>query len=293
MYTPFLDRGLENKSPEASDEQLAERAQAGDRGALEQLAVRHQPWIYNIVVRMVWFRDDAQELTQDILVKMITGLPSFRGESRFRTWLYRVAVNHIFNFKKQRENEPFETYEDFAYDLEQTPDLDPLDPNSPVTNMLVQEAKILCTMAMLLCLTGRQRVVFILGEVFGVTDSMGAEVLGMSKTNFRQVLARARHNLYSFMAGSCGLINQANSCRCKRKLRGFIEKGYMTPDRLRFAEGHQFRVQQIAPSRAHELKEVTARLHAALFQEHPFLSIDSKLDLVRRALETAARGPSE
>lgn len=126
-----------------------------------------------------------------------------------------------------------------------------------------------------------------------MTDSMGAEVLGIGEANFRQVLARARHDLYAFMAGNCGLINEANPCRCKCKMRGFIEKGYMTPDRLRFAAGHRFHVREIAPSRAQELKEVTARLHAALFQEHPFLDIDSKSDLLRHALEVVAREPSD
>jgi RNA polymerase sigma factor (sigma-70 family) len=287
MDNPFTD-----ESVEASDEQLARQAQAGDQGALEQLLLRHRPWIYNIAVRMVWSGDDAQDLTQDILVKMIAGLPSFRGESRFRTWLYRVAVNHIFTFKKQRENEPVETYEEFARDLDQTPDLDPLDPNSPATQVLIEEAKILCTVAMLLCLTGRQRLVFIIGEVFGVADSVGAEVLGLTAANFRQVLSRARRDLYSFMAGNCGLINEASPCRCRRKMRGFIEKGYMSPDRLRFAEGHRLRVLQVAPSRAHELKEVTDRLHAALFREHPFFDIRTQSDLVRRALGAVDHEPS-
>ncbi len=286
MNSPFTD-----ESPDASDEQLALRAQAGDRGALEQLALRHQPWIYNIAVRMVWSGDDAQDLTQDILFKMIAGLPGFRGESRFRTWLYRIAINHIFTFRKQREDEPVETYEEFARDVDQTPDLDPADPGSPATQLLIEEAKILCTVAMLLCLTGRQRLVFILGEVFGVTDNVGAEVLGITAANFRQVLSRARRDLYGFMQGRCGLINEANPCRCKRKMRGFIEKGYMSPDRLRFAEGHQFRVKQIAPSRAHELKAISDRLHAELFQEHPFLDARTQSDMIRRALETVGRDP--
>lgn len=64
---------------------------------------------------------------------MIAGLPGFRGESRLRTWLYRIAVNHIFTFRKQRQDEPVDTYEDFDRDLEQTPDLDPRDPGATST----------------------------------------------------------------------------------------------------------------------------------------------------------------
>jgi RNA polymerase sigma factor (sigma-70 family) len=217
---------------------------------------------------------------------MMNGLPGFRGESRFRTWLYRIAVNRIFTFKKQRADEPVVSYEEFIRDLDQTPDLDLPNPDDPATRLLIEEAKIICTIAMLLCLNGRQRLVFILGEVFGVTDSVGAEVLGLTPANFRQILARARRDLYNFMAGKCGLVNESNPCRCARKTRGFIEQGYMSADRVQFAEGHQFRVRQIAPSRAQELEAAADRLHAALFREHPFLDVRGQSDLVRRVLDS-------
>ncbi len=286
MYNPFVE-----DAAEPSDEELVREAQGGDRAALEQLALRHQRWIYNLVVRMVWFPTDAEDLTQDILVRMLAGLPGFRGESRFRTWLYRLAVNRVFTYRKQREEEPVETYADFARDLDGIADTDPGDGEDPATRVLIEEAQILCTVAMLLCLTGRQRIVFILGEVFGAPDRVGAEVLEMTEVNFRQVLARARRDLYSFMAGRCGLVNPANACRCARKMRGFIEKGYMSPDRLRFARGHQFRVRQIASSRARELKETLERLHAELFQEHPFLEPEAQSEAIRRALASVGREP--
>ena len=186
-----------------------------------------------------------------------------------------------------------ETYQDFVRDLDQIPDTEPPETNDPAAQLLVEEAKILCTVAMLLCLDGRQRLVFILGDVFGVTDTVGAEVLEMTTANFRQILARARRDLYAFMAGNCGLVNESNPCRCARKMRGFIERGYMNPERLRFAKGHQFRVREVAPSRAHDLKVVTDRLHAELFREHPFLDVKSRSDLIRRALESASREPPQ
>lgn len=288
MYNPFVD-----DSGDTADEELAVRGKEGDRGALEQLARRHQPWIYNLAVRMVWSTDEAQDLTQDILVRMLVGLAGFRGESRFRTWLYRIAVNRIFTHKKQQADAPVVTYSEFVRDMDETPDLGTLDPHDPAEQLLIEEAKILCTIAMLLCLDGRQRLVFTLGEVFGVTDVVGAETLGMTPANFRQILSRARRDLYSFMAGNCGLVNESNPCRCARKARGFIEQGYMSADGLRFAQGHQFRVRQIAPSRAQELEEATDRLQAALFQEHPFLDIRVQSEMVRRALESVDSQPPQ
>ncbi len=280
-YDPFRE-GKDDGRP--SDEQLVARVQGGDREALEELALRHQPWIHNLVVRMVWAADEADDLTQDILVRMVTGLAGFRGESRLRTWLYRIAVNRIFTHRQQRAAEPVTTFAEFSRDLDDTPDMDPPDPHDLETQLLIEEAKILCTMAMLLCLDGRQRLVFILGEVFGVPDTVGAEVLESTPANFRQLLARARRDLYGFMAGKCGLVNTANPCRCARKMRGFIERGYMSADNRRFAEGHRRRVRDVARSRAHELELADERLHAALFRDHPFLDARGQSALIRGIL---------
>ena len=280
MYNPFVEGATET-----SDEELAARAQSGDRAALEQLVIRHQPWIFNLVVRMIWSVDDAEDLTQDILVKMIKGLHSFHGDSRFRTWLYRVALNQVFTFKNQRVGEPVYTYDSFAQDLDQTPDGDLRTTDDAEKRLLIEEAKIICTMAMLLCLDGRQRAAYILGEIFAVTDSVGAEVLEVSPANFRQILSRARRDLYSFLQGKCGLINQANPCRCARKTQGFIDAGVMRADRVQFAEGHKRRIRDVAPSRLHELEETADRLHGELFRDHPFLDARLQSDLVRRALD--------
>ena len=70
---------------------LVRRIEDGDRDALEALVVRHQPWIYNIAVRMVYHPHDAEDVTQEVLIKVLTKLSTFEGRSRFSTWLYRLA----------------------------------------------------------------------------------------------------------------------------------------------------------------------------------------------------------
>ena len=77
-----------------------QRAFAGSKEALELLITRHQRWIYNIALRMVFLPQDADDATQEILIKLLTKLSTFRGESEFRTWLYRLAVNHLLNMKR-------------------------------------------------------------------------------------------------------------------------------------------------------------------------------------------------
>jgi DNA-directed RNA polymerase specialized sigma24 family protein len=82
MHSPLSDAPV---SP--PDEQLVSLAQGGDRRALEQLVARHGPWIFNVAARMVWRRDDAADVIQEVLVKVITRPSTFGGESAFRTWL--------------------------------------------------------------------------------------------------------------------------------------------------------------------------------------------------------------
>ena len=97
MFNPFT----EVAEGDAADAELVEQAKNGDRAALEKLVLRHQAWIYNIAVRMVFQPHDAEEVTQEVLVKVITKLSTFKGESKFRTWLYRIAANHVLNMKRR------------------------------------------------------------------------------------------------------------------------------------------------------------------------------------------------
>ena len=129
----------------------------------------------------------------------------------------------------------------------------PTRPEGFPSALLVEEAKVGCTLAMMMCLDRRQRVVFILGEILGVTDRVGAEVSELSPENFRQVLARTRRDLYSFMNDKCGLVNEANPCRCARKTRGFIDKGYVDPKNLQFASEKLVQIRTVTPSRVREL----------------------------------------
>jgi hypothetical protein len=108
----------------------------------------------------------------------------------------------------------------YGHGLDATPDLDLPDEDSvPVdVRMLVDEARISCTSGMLLCLDRQQRLVYILAEIFEVTDAVGAELLEISRENFRQRLARARRDLHRFMNDECGLVNRANPCRCAKNI---------------------------------------------------------------------------
>src|SRR5260221_14545510 len=158
----------DNSPTEHDDQSLVMRARAGDRKVLEDLVQRHQGWIYNIAMRMLFHPQDAEDATQEILVKVLTRLASFEGRSSFRTWLYRIVVNHLLNMKPGREEHASLDFAFYGAALDNTPELELADPKSasPDTDLLVTEAMISCTSGMLLCLDREQRLTFILGAIF-------------------------------------------------------------------------------------------------------------------------------
>ncbi len=281
MHNPFTE-----VLGEATDIYLIEQAKHGNREALEKLVLRHQAWIYNIAVRMVFHAQDAEEITQEVLIKAITRLSTFQGESRFRTWLYRITANHVLNMKRRRGESEAQTFSSYADAINGTPDLDLPDPATvPVdVPLLVEEAKTSCTVGMLLCLDRKQRLIFTLGEIFGVSDTVGSEILEISADNFRQSLARARRDLYQFMQGQCGLVNAKNPCRCPKKTRGFMDAGHVDPHHLQFVPLHQKRISDAAVDTIRTLEDAVEAQYAAIFREHPFLEPKDQTQWLRQLL---------
>jgi RNA polymerase sigma factor (sigma-70 family) len=273
-------------SGDGDDQDLVRHVQQGSREALELLITRHQPWIYNIVLRMVYNPHDAEDATQEILIKLLTALSTFEGRSRFRTWLYRIVVNHVLNMKRTRSEAWEWTFQKYGDGLASATDLDLPDPRSVPADvkLLVDEARIGCSSGMLLCLDREQRLVYILGEIFGVTDVVGGELLEISRDNFRQKLSRARRDLHSFMQDRCGLVNQANPCRCAKKTQAFMRAGYVDPGNLLFATEHVIRVREVA-TKAHDDMASLDEAYAEIHRDHPFHSPPDFVAAVRNLID--------
>lgn len=261
----------ENTTTESDDHALVRRVQSGSQEALELLIKRHQRWIYNIVLRMIYHPQDAEDATQEILIKLITKLSTFEGKSSFRTWLYRMVVNHVLNIKRGRSEPDTMNFADFGRVLDNTPDMELPDRQAvPVdVQLLVDEARIGCTSGMLLCLDRQQRLIYVLGEIFGITDTAGAELMEISRENFRQRLARARRDLHNFMQDKCGLVNKANPCRCAKKTQGFMKAGYVDPLNLLFAREHVLRVREVAEKKYEDISSLDAA-YVEIYRDHPF-----------------------
>ena len=236
---------------------------------------------------MVFHPQDAEEVTQEVLLKAITRLSTFHGESKFRTWLYRITANHVLNMKRRGGEKETQTFSSYADAINGTPDLDLPDPNTvPVeVPLLVEEAKISCTTGMLMCLDRKQRLIFVLAEILGVSDKVGSEILDMSPDNFRQSLSRSRRDLYQFMNNQCGLVNANNPCRCSKKTKGFIDAGHVDPHNMTFASPRVTKIRSIAGDTYAQIEEGLVQQYAALFREHPFLEPKDQITWLRNVLE--------
>lgn len=203
-------------APPTSPEDLARRALEGDREALDGLAHALQGDIYGLALRMLWNREDAEDATQEILVRVVTRLSQFDFRSTLKTWAYRVAVNYILDAKKSAMERLNLGFERFAEDL--VHGLQPSGADDVVDSMLIDEVKVACSLAMLQCLDRPHRAAYVLGEIMELSGPEAAQVLEIAPALFRKRLQLAREAVVTFMQSHCGLVSDAAPCRCHRRV---------------------------------------------------------------------------
>lgn len=267
---------------EAEVRALVAEAREGRQAALEGLIRLSQDWIYNLALRMLWSPADAQDASQEILIKIITHLSQFREESSFQTWAYRIAVNHLLTTRKGKAEQRELSFEKFGEMLEAG-----LAMNSPERvddRLLLKEVELTCTLGMLLCLDREDRVAYLLGEVFEVTGQEGADLMEVSPEAYRKRLSRARTRLRTFMERQCGIINPASPCRCSRQVVPKIQGRMLNPDRLLFGGTATLPVGGVERSRE-ELKNLDRV--AAYFRSHPrYAAPEVFIEAIRKVLNS-------
>lgn len=215
-------------------EDLARRAIAGDRSAVEQLVRSLERDVYWLALRMLWNREDAQDAAQEILVRVVTRLSSFDFLSRLKTWVYRVAVNYLLDVKKSAVERMNLSFERFGADLHEG--LADTGPPAHEMSVLVEEVKIGCTLAMLQCLDRSHRLAYILGEILDLPGPEAAAALGVDPAVLRKRLERARSEVLAFTHTYCGLASDAAACRCNRRVTAAVRLNRVNLDAPVFAE---------------------------------------------------------
>lgn len=229
---------VDNASSEMALEDQVARAKSGDRAALEAVVRLVQKDVYSLALRFLSRPEDAEDAVQEILLRIIINLHSFRGESAFRTWVYRVACNSLLSLRKQRMEHL--SFEEFGEDLDRGLSDDPIPAQHDVEEaVFLEEVKIGCTLAMLQCLDRDHRLAYILGEIIELNHNEASQILETSPAAHRKRLSRARAKITAFMKAKCGLVNPDNVCRCRKRVNTAIALQRVDPSHLLFASSQE------------------------------------------------------
>jgi RNA polymerase sigma factor (sigma-70 family) len=266
-----------NESTAVVLEDEARRAIDGDRDALDRLVRALQGDIYGLALRMLCNREDAEDATQEILVRIVTRLSQFDFRSKLKTWAYRVAVNCILDVKKSPVERLHLSFERFADDLTSGPSVEA--PTETERSLLIEEVKIGCTFGMLQCLDRPHRLVYVLGEILELPGPEAAEALDISPDLFRKRLQHARSAILTFTRTYCGLASDTAACRCNRQVPSALRAGKVRRDSCDFAATESSFAQTRAMIRQVDEARWALEVHRT---SHPRAS---SLDFARRLID--------
>jgi RNA polymerase sigma factor (sigma-70 family) len=248
---------------------LVDKVLGGDSKALDKLVDIHQAFIYNVAWKMTHSNEDALDLTQEVLIKVITKLSTFKKKSAFRTWLYRIVFNEFLQSKRKAKEEAFPSFEEHDRQLNAVPDPELTPAEELELSDYTREVKFRCTSAMLICLDREQRLIYLLGESFGIDHNLGAEIFGVSPQNFRVKLSRARKELHNYMEYRCGLINKANPCRCVKKAKSALNMGVLSEKNLILKPSYTKQIGDFVAKNQDAMREVLDQKYVEIFRAHP------------------------
>jgi RNA polymerase sigma factor (sigma-70 family) len=253
------------------DYKLIQQILNGSSKSLDALVKKHQQYIFNVALKVISNVQDAEDITQEVLIKVLSNLSKYDPKKgRFRTWLYRITFNHILNLKKQKQ-EKLITGFDFFFDfIDETPAIAIEDEKEQDYQMAVEESKVACMSGMIMCLDREQRLVYVIGEMFEIDHNLAAEIFNITPDNFRKKLSRARKDLYQWMHNRCGLVNEQNPCRCPKKTKGFIERGVVDPVNRKWMSDYKTRIFELSDKKSDEVLNARDSVYAELFRKHPF-----------------------
>ncbi|MBT8155106.1 sigma-70 family RNA polymerase sigma factor [Epibacterium ulvae] len=247
-----------------------EAARQGNRAALDAIVRAAERPVYNLALRMLANRADAEDATQEILIKIVTHIGTLRDVNAAGAWAMQIACRDLVNRRKRGRVEAMRlTFEGFAADLDTgRRDLAEGAMTDAETTLALEEVKVGCTLAMLTCLNRPARMAYVLGEIFELTDKEAANALEITPTAFRQRLTRARKAVTSFVTKTCGVVSEKNPCRCVTRIAPALEQ-------KRIAKGaSQFDLDQIPTRTPNQVSALVRSLEdgraaAALMRSNP------------------------
>jgi RNA polymerase sigma factor (sigma-70 family) len=261
-------------------------AKEGDKHSLESLIILVQDRIYTLALKMLYQPADAEDATQEILIKILTRLDSFNQVSSFSTWALKIASNHLLNKRKdfKRLQFTFKSCEDMI--IRDLPDQSTMLHFKADQEMVVTEMRISCMQGILQCLDWDHRIVYILGETMDVTSPEGAAILNIKPATFRKRLSRSRERIRDFLTRNCELLDEVNPCKCVPQAMVAINNGFIDPDRLQFANHPVIREKDLDTVNRIRIMDGLSR-QATLMRNHPdYAAPDTFIEGIMKMLDT-------
>ncbi|MEK7685439.1 MAG: sigma-70 family RNA polymerase sigma factor [Verrucomicrobiota bacterium] len=201
LEAPSVKRIESPPAPAPVDDRvLVKRAQKGDLSAYDHLVQRYQERIYATIYHMTSNHEDANDLAQDAFIKAYRALKSFKGDSSFFTWVYRIAVNKTINFLKQRKNRIHMSLNDIDFNAEHDPDLVALvSEKNPRRDLNLAELQEKLNAA-LQKLSDVHRLVVTLHDVQGLSHDEISKIMDCNTGTVRSRLFYARQQLQAYLS---------------------------------------------------------------------------------------------
>ena len=197
---PVTKESVDNTAPNPTDLVLVKRAQLEDLEAYDELIRRYQERIYATVYHMTSNHEDAHDLTQETFIKAYRALKSFKGDSSFYTWAYRIAVNKTINFLKQRKNRGQMSLDDLDFQAEHDPDLVALiSEKTPRRDLNLKELQEKLNVAMQK-LSEPHRLVVTLHDIQGLSHDEIGKIMECNVGTVRSRLFYARQQLQAYLS---------------------------------------------------------------------------------------------
>ncbi len=186
---------------EVSEKKIIEKVLGGDANAFEELVLKYEKTVYNLALRMVGDRDDASDMTQEAFIKAYGSLSSFRGDSKFSVWIYRITTNVCLDFlrSKSRKQQVSLTVSD---DDDEDAQLDIPDPSSDPEQQLMQKMSMQSVEEGLKTLPDKQRQILVMRELGGMSYAEIGKALSLEEGTVKSRIFRARKRLCTFLLDS-------------------------------------------------------------------------------------------
>lgn len=180
---------------------------------LKKLITDYGPLVTSVCKKMINDYDLAKDAAQEVWIEIIKSLPSFKGNSKLSTWVYKVTYYTVLKFSKKEKDYSFRFMN--KYFDEQIPDTD-----SPVeidVESWVKENCEKCLTGIIHCLDSKNRLAYILREIIKLPYEEIAEIFSKKETTIRKIVSRSRKKIDNFLNKRCILINPDGSCNCRMK----------------------------------------------------------------------------